>query len=136
MRSPARDAWELLFELFVTHRPRVPSVASEFGLSAAQCHALRLLRPARPVPMRRLAEALACDASNVTGIVDRLEARGLVERRPSPRDRRVKVLALTRSGRTVRSRLLARIGEPPAPIARLSLRDLRTLRSILRRVIG
>ncbi len=36
--------------------------------------------------MRRLAQKLKCEPSNVTGIVDRLEARGLVERRPDPTD--------------------------------------------------
>lgn len=38
----------------------------------------------RPLPMRALAELLGCDASNVTGIVDRLEARGLVRREAAP----------------------------------------------------
>ena len=44
--------------------------------------------------MSSLAELLVCDASNITGIADRLEARGLVERRSVGADRRVKTLAL------------------------------------------
>ena len=51
--------------------------------------------------MRKLAQKLKCEPSNVTGIVDRLEARGLVERRPDPADRRVKVAAATDEGRRV-----------------------------------
>ena len=62
-----------------------------FDLSPVQCHVLHLIEPERPVAMGRLAETLGCDASNVTGLVDRLEECGLVQRRPSPEDRRIKV---------------------------------------------
>ena len=52
-------------------------------------------------PCGKLAQKLKCEPSNVTGIVDRLEARGLVERRPDPADRRVKLAAATEEGRRV-----------------------------------
>src|SRR5581483_11979770 len=51
-----------------------------------------------PTPMSRLAEVLNCEASNLTGLVDKLENRGLVERQPDPGDRRVRLLALTEAG--------------------------------------
>ena len=86
-------------DLVMAERARIPQIAAEFRLSPPQVHALRLLEPEQPLPMGRLACALGCDASNVTGIVDRLEQRGLIERRPSDRDRRVKVLVVTTSGR-------------------------------------
>ena len=70
--------------------------------------------------MGRLARGLGCDASNVTGIVDRLEARGLIERRPGAGDRRVKVLVVTVTGERLRATMLARMAEPPAEFARLS----------------
>jgi hypothetical protein len=54
--------------------------------------ALRYLERDRPRPMGELTTALVCECSNLTGIVDRLESRGLVERRSSPTDRRVRVL--------------------------------------------
>ena len=63
-------------KFFFTQRADLPTLASEFELSPAQCHVLHLIEPDRPIPMGRLAEALACDASNVTGLVDRLESRG------------------------------------------------------------
>jgi DNA-binding MarR family transcriptional regulator len=88
------------------------------------------------MPMGDLAETLYCDASNVTGIVDRLETRGLVERRSAPNDRRVRVLALTPSGEDVRERVLERMTDPPEPIRMLSRADQRALRDILRRAIG
>jgi DNA-binding MarR family transcriptional regulator len=84
--------------------------------------------------MGQLAETLACDASNVTGLVDRLESRGLVRRRPSAGDRRVKVLVLTPTGSRLRALLLDRMTAPPA-LERLSLREQRALVRILRRLL-
>src|SRR5215470_2747531 len=95
-RSQACDAWQLLLKLFFSQRADLPTIAAEFQLSPAQCHVLHLMQPDQAMAMGRLAEALACDASNVTGLVDRLESRGLIRRRPSGDDRRIKVLELTR----------------------------------------
>jgi DNA-binding MarR family transcriptional regulator len=85
--------------------------------------------------MSDLADEFACHASNITGIVDRLELRGLVERRPSTEDRRVKHIALTNGGSALRERLLHRLHEPPTPTSGLSESDQIALRDILRRVI-
>jgi choline kinase len=85
--------------------------------------------------MGRLAEALACDASNVTGLVDRLESRGLIQRRPSAEDRRVKVLSLTPAGARLRALVVERMTAPPATIGRLSQDEQRLLANILRRLL-
>lgn len=132
----AREAWSLVLELLLAERRRVPAIAGALRLSAAQCHVLRHLEPGKPVPMRRVAEALACDASNVTGIVDRLEARGLVERRADADDRRVKNLVLTARGREQRARLLERLAEPPSVIDALTTADRNELSAILRRALA
>src|SRR6476646_3466232 len=97
-KAQACEAWKLLMTLFFTQRGDLPTLAAEFELSPAQCHVLHLIEPDRPIPMGRIAESLACDASNVTGLVDRLESRGLVRRQASSEDRRVKVLVLTPAG--------------------------------------
>ena len=86
--------------------------------------------------MSELAERLHCDNSNVTGIVDRLEDRGLVERRPAEHDRRVKMLAITPAGADIRARLAERLEVPPEPLARLSADDQRALRDIMRRAFA
>ena len=85
--------------------------------------------------MSALAQRLVCDASNVTGIADRLEARGLVERQSAGKDRRVKVLALTASGIELRDRVYELMSEPPKAIAALSDKDQRALRDILHRAV-
>ena len=131
-------AWQLMVRFFFAQRgQRVELPATEGrDLSAVQCHVLHLIEPGRPLPMRRLAETLSCDASNVTGLVDRLEARGLVERRASDQDRRVKVLVLTPAGARFRTALLKRISGEPQPITRLSQADRRALVRILERLVG
>ncbi|MEA2253364.1 MAG: hypothetical protein QOG70_3606 [Solirubrobacteraceae bacterium] len=134
--SPAAEAWSLMFGMLQKSRRRFCAVASEFELSPPQVMALRMLDPDQPKPMSELAEALHCDNSNVTGIVDRLEDRGLVERRPSEHDRRVKMLAVTSAGADVRTRLAERLDEPPEPLARLDVEDQRALRDIMRRALA
>jgi len=133
--SPASEAWSLMHELFHASRRRFLAVASEFELSPPQVRALGVLDPDRPVPMSELADALHCDNSNVTGIVDRLEDRGLVERRSATHDRRVKMLVVTARGAELRARLAERLDEAPEPLARLSPEDQRTLRDIMRRAL-
>jgi MarR family transcriptional regulator, organic hydroperoxide resistance regulator len=125
-----------MFELFVQQKPRHIAIAAEFDLSPMQAFALRLIEPGTPLAMSVLAEALHCDASNVTGIVDRLEVRGLIARRGADHDRRMKMLVVTEEGAALRERLLERISEPPPPIAALSAADQRSLRDILRRALG
>jgi DNA-binding MarR family transcriptional regulator len=133
--APPADPWALLIRLFFAQRASLPVVAAELELSPAQCHVLHLMEPEQPLPMGRLAETLACDASNVTGLVDRLESRGLVRRRPSAADRRVKVLVLTPTGIRLRAVLAERMTAPPAALQRLPRREQRALVRILKRLL-
>lgn len=130
----AREAWAPLFELIQERMRNFPVMAAEFDLSPVQAHMLRSLGYG-PQAMSVIATYLSCDASNVTGLVDRLEARGLVERRNAEHDRRVKLLWLTEAGAEVRSRLMARLAEPPPAISALSAEDLRALRDVMRRAV-
>jgi MarR family transcriptional regulator, organic hydroperoxide resistance regulator len=133
--TPAGEAWALMHELFHAAKRRLHAVAAEFELSPPQVRALGVLDPERPVPMSDLADALHCDNSNVTGIVDRLEDRGLVERRSASHDRRVKMLVVTERGAELRERLAERLSEPPAALAALAPEDQRALRDIMRRAL-
>jgi MarR family transcriptional regulator, organic hydroperoxide resistance regulator len=133
--GPAGEAWALLARImFLEGKPRFPSIAAEFDLSPPQAIVMRLL--AEPRPMSDFARAMHCDNSNVTGIVDRLEERGLVERQAADYDRRVKLIAATAKGKRLRDQLNRRLAEPPEAIANLSEGDLVTLRDILRRAVG
>jgi DNA-binding MarR family transcriptional regulator len=134
--DPATEAWDLMTQLFLTGgKPRFVAIAQEFDLAPMQMHALRLLEPGAESSMSALAASLHCDASNVTGIVDRLESRGLIERRDAAHDRRVKILAVTAEGTKVRDEIMKRLSVPPPQLAALSRADQRTLRDVLRRAM-
>ena len=135
-KTQACEAWKLLMKLFFTQRADLPTLAAEFDLSPAQCHVLHLIEPNQPVPMGQIADSLACDASNVTGLVDRLESRGLVRRQPSAGDRRIKVLELTQAGARLRSVVMERMTKPPEILGRLSLEEQRELVRILKRLLA
>src|SRR2546427_4354704 len=124
-------AWQLLMKFFFAQREHLPSAGAESDLSPIQCHVLHLIEPGRPLPMSRLADTLSCDASNVTGLVDRLESRGLVRRQASPKDRRVKVLQLTPTGMRLRTHLLRQMTRGSLQLSRLSPNQQRALVKIL-----
>jgi DNA-binding MarR family transcriptional regulator len=121
-------------QIFLSQRPHFMAVYREYDLVPPHWIALQALE--KPMPMGELAKVLVCDNSNVTWITDRLEERGLVERTPDERDRRVKLLVLTPEGRRVREEIQARLSEPPPAITNLSKEDQRMLRVILKRVIA
>jgi DNA-binding MarR family transcriptional regulator len=138
MNRPEDDAcraWQLLMKFFFAQRGHLPSSGGEFDLSPTQCHVLHLIEPGRPLPMRRLANTLSCDPSNVTGLVDRLESRGLIRRTPSADDRRVKVLELTPAGARLRAQLLRQMTGRARPMAKLSVDQQRTLVRILEALV-
>ena len=133
--AAAREAWGLFWRIFMEDKRRRWAILSEMGLSPQQSMAISTLRPGEPMPMSALAEAMHCDNSNITGIVDRLEAAGLAERRPHEGDRRVKAVVLTEKGERTRVELERRVGEPPPRLATLPPEDAVALRDILARAL-
>lgn len=134
--NPAAAVWRRIGSLVDAERDRVQQIACAFELSVPQLLALRALDPEAPQPMGRLACAMTCDNSNITGLVNRLEKRGLVERRADPNDRRVRVLALTDEGRRVRADALAQWDAPPPEFEGLDAAELEQLRRTLDRLVG
>ena len=116
---PADDCWEALIEFSLSRRAWWIEICEAFDLTPMQGHTLRSLDPERPVAMSVLADLLICDASNVTGIVDKLESRGLIARQGTDHDRRIKHLAVTERGRGIRDKLVAAIMHPPSAVAAL-----------------
>lgn len=88
------------------------------------------------LPMRELADHFGCDASYVTTIVDGLEEKGFAERRPHPTDRRVKAIALTKSGAQAKAAAMAVLHEPPAAIDALTAAEQRQLRDLIRKIVA
>ncbi|MFN8160499.1 MAG: MarR family transcriptional regulator [Solirubrobacterales bacterium] len=129
----AREAWGLLSRLVYSGPPPFVEIAREFDLRPPSFGMLRALE--QPRSMSEVAGLLRCDNSNVTGLADALEAKGLVERRPDPGDRRVKLIALTSRGRRLRARMMEAAAEPPDWLLALSERDRRRLIETLGRAV-
>lgn len=111
------------------------SAAAGHQLTGAQARVLALLN-VRPMPMRQIAQRLKCEPSNVTGIIDRLEAHGLAERRADPGDRRVKLAAATPAGHDTAERLRDSLDFAREPLAALSAEERAVLRDLLKRMLG
>ncbi len=103
----------------------------ELDLTEPLANVLWRLDPDAAAPsMRTLAVALHCDPSTVTFLTDRLEQRGLIQRRSAPRDRRQKVVSLTPRGVEVRARIVRTL-TTGTPLAQLSPDDRQQLRTLL-----
>src|ERR1700716_3641376 len=94
----ATEAWKRLFRFFMKTRSQRDRLLARLGLTPNDVRALTELDVSAGRTMRSLAEEWGCDASNATWIVDRLEKRGLVERRSKAGDRRVKLVVLSVAG--------------------------------------
>jgi DNA-binding MarR family transcriptional regulator len=136
MREVSAEVAGLLYEITFVFWGHFVARAAELGLAPTQAHALAVLEPDRPMTMREMAMALECDPSTVTGVADRLEAQGYIERRPLAGDRRVRALALTEAGRERRASLVARLLEAPESVTGLPADQLRSLRDALRAILG
>jgi MarR family transcriptional regulator, organic hydroperoxide resistance regulator len=129
------DCWPVMIEFLLSQKSWWVSVCAEFDLTPMQGHAVRVLDPERPLAMSILAQELVCDASNVTGIVDKLESRGLIVRQGAEGDRRIKMLVVTEKGRQLRDQLWARTMEPPRAVTALPEETRRRLAEALRAVV-
>jgi len=108
-------------------------LAEERDLTVMQLFALFTINRQGQVPMGKMAELLHCDASNITGIVDRLVHHGLVLRNECEHDRRTKMLQLTHRGKATVDELMQAV---PDRIGcnRLSLSEQHTFQSIAQKI--
>jgi DNA-binding MarR family transcriptional regulator len=135
-RALAAEVWRLMADFSSTNfrNNAQAELMAEMGLTPAHFRALSILDPEEPRPMRAMASALCCDASMATWLVDRLEERGLAERRTPPNDRRVKTVVLTPLGIKTRERLRESFYDPPAPLMDLAVSSLQSLRDELEKL--
>jgi DNA-binding MarR family transcriptional regulator len=105
--------------------------AAALGLTPTQVKVLLRLTPGEAIPMRKLAQQLDYDASNLTTLVDRLAGRGALERQADPSDRRVKALVLTPEGQRLRDQFWHNLVTDAGPLTPLREPDLRALAQLL-----
>jgi DNA-binding MarR family transcriptional regulator len=121
----------LWFEMQARLEAHFTALAGQYKLTAVQAKVLLLLQPDGAMTMRAIAGQLQYDASNLTGVVDRLEEMGAVRRQPHPSDRRAKGVVLTTEGQRMRRAFWDRLTGNTGPLGRLNDRELVSMRRLL-----
>ena len=102
--DPTVATFRRLLRTTLSMKRALGALFAEAGLTGAQFHTLVRV-PDEGIPLTRLAARSWADPGNASGVVDRLERDGLVERRAAPHDRRVVLVHATPAGRALVSRL-------------------------------
>lgn len=127
----AAEVWSQIFDFLVATHEQRDRILQRFGLTPGDSKALMHLDSEMAQSMGSLAAAWSCDASNATWMVDRLEQRGLVERRAVAGDRRVKTVVLTSEGIAMKAALNEALHEPPPELLQVSRAELEAMREAL-----
>ena len=130
----AAEAWKAIFDFIIATAPQRNRYLGETGLTPNDARTLQSLSSSEGRSMGALAEDWKLDASTVTWIVDRLEGKGLVQRRPHPSDRRSKLVVLTPRGARLMAKNTERMYIPPPELLALDLNQLVELRNAVRRL--
>lgn len=122
----------MLLQVAIRSKHGLMKMADTSGLTVMQMQTLCTMTPREPIPMNTISCFLACDRSNVTGLVDRLLIQGYIAREEKPDDRRVKMITLTLKGEKLRNEVLNNLSEYELPeFKRLTDIEQKQLSSIL-----
>ena len=106
-----RTIYSQLMQLMFLSKHRMYKLGEKYDLSLMQSSAISMLDADEPKAMRGLSDYFMCDASTITGLADRLEARGLIERQNHPTDRRIKLVSLTQEGAALKKDIQDQMAE-------------------------
>jgi DNA-binding MarR family transcriptional regulator len=132
MEISSAQVCEELLSCFKRFKQAMVQLAETHGLTSMQLFALHAVQHGATT-MGQIAAVLQCDASNVTGIIDRLVTQQLIKRQESPQDRRAKILQLTTKG----SKIIAMIDQQmPAQLGcdKLGVVDRTRLHEIIAKI--
>ncbi|MFL5798458.1 MAG: MarR family winged helix-turn-helix transcriptional regulator [Actinomycetota bacterium] len=133
-KAVAAEVWRLMLECAMSQFGRASGILQDLGLTPGHMKLLMQLEEGDGRAMGSLAQSFHCDASTMTWLVDRLEERGLVERRMLPADRRVKAVALTPLGAETKAEITGRVYAPPEALDAVDRPALEELREALERI--
>lgn len=130
----AREAWASILDFITATVAQRTQVLADLGLSVSDTRGLNSLQTDAGRTMSSLAREWTCDASTATWMVDRLERKGLAERRRHPTDRRAILVFLTDAGAARREELHRRVHVPPPELLEMTEEELRALRDAASRL--
>jgi DNA-binding MarR family transcriptional regulator len=126
--------WQSLYDAVLAIHDHNIAVLTARGLTGGEIKALLKLAPGEAVPMRELAERWRSDASTATWMTDRLENKGLVQRRSQPGDRRVRAITLTAKGEAELDTIHRQLYQPPSWWSHLREDEIEQLATITERL--
>jgi DNA-binding MarR family transcriptional regulator len=131
----SNEFYYALVSFLLQAKQQVVAVSAEFGLTSIQALTLLTLKQHNQLSMSNFCQLYNCDASNITGIIDGLEQKGLVSRQPHPTDRRVKIIHLEPSGHELQQKLLASIAAGSHTLfAGLTTAETQQLASLIQKI--
>ena len=108
----------------------------EFDLTPVQYAALVAIRTHPGIDATRLSAVIAFDRSTLGNVIERLEVKGLIERKPAPHDKRVKLLYLTKHGLTLLRDIMPAVDRAQARMLQpLKASDRRALMALLSQLV-
>jgi DNA-binding MarR family transcriptional regulator len=136
MRDFYRSAGHLVRRAHQIHDTIFAEETAGFDITSPQYAALRAVAEYPEIEQTALSDAIAYDRSTIGGLVDRLEAKGMLRRTIGTRDRRTKLLTLTPAGTELLRKLKSRVPRVQERIlAPLSARERATFLALLERVV-
>lgn len=133
--SLAEQYFPAFIDFLLLQKKAIVTVGSKHDLTPMQCLALLML--AEPMPMHKITETFNCDASNVTGIVDGLQNKGLATRFESEKDRRIRMVKLKPKGAELRNHIQYELLGKDNPIfTSLGQSELTTFFDLINKVVS
>jgi|SRR5579862_165075 len=127
--------WQLLQVSFRAKKGLI-RISEENDLTFVQVYTLLSIEHGKPLSMNEIANMLNCDASNVTGIIDRLFSREYIVRQEKPGDRRVKMVSLTPKGEKLRDQIVKRLASYRSEsLERLSAAEKDQFSKLLKKIL-
>jgi MarR family 2-MHQ and catechol resistance regulon transcriptional repressor len=105
------ETYSAVIAAFKAIQRSITDLLSREGLTQPQFYALRVIARNGSMPMRGISDNLHVTPADVTGIIDRLEHKGLIKRTVRPKDRRATIIELTPEGKAVQERVATKYGE-------------------------
>ena len=127
--------WYLL-RVAISSKHGLMKIAEKHGLTVMQLYTLCLLDNDTSIPMNSLSALLYCDASNVTGIVERLFTQNYIKREENPKDRRSKMITITPKGAEICQQIFAELpSHQPAGLIALPDDQKNQLTTLLKQIL-
>jgi MarR family transcriptional regulator, organic hydroperoxide resistance regulator len=130
------EAFRNMAIMLIRSKQRLGVLAADYDITGVQATLLLSLEPGQPHKMSELADMFGCDASNITGLTDRLEEVGFMSRNQDPNDRRIRLIALTESGIELRKKLLHEMANSDAiGLGVLNQKERETMYQLLAKLV-